>query len=590
MRKYLAIALIFIATAPRAGTGGAIAWEPWSEEVFDRARRENRFVLLDLEAVWCHWCHVMNKTTYRDPRVIELIKTRYIPVRVDQDSRPDISRRYENWGWPATVVFNAAGTEIVKRRGYMNPRVMASVLQAIIDDPSPVDYGDNEPIDEYARSALLAPNVREHLERTYYETHDPELGGRKQPQKFMHWDTMEYSLLRAEQGDALSETMAKQTLDGALKLIDPAWGGAYQYSTHFDWEHPHYEKIMSFQAEYIRLYALAYRHFGDARYLQAARDIHRYVTEFLRGPDGAYYVSQDADLIKGEHSEAYFALDDAGRRRLGLPAIDKNQYARENGWMIHALAILYTATGERRYLVDALAAAHWVLANRALPQGGFRHGADDPAGPYFEDTLSMGRAFLGLYLATADRRWLAHAERAADFIEKNFRGAAPGYVTSVDPKDSKLKPKVVLEENILMARFANLLHRYTGAHRYRESAEHAMRHLATAQVALSPFGGPGILQAGFELANDPLHITIVGPKMDPQAAALHDAALGYPAVYRRIEWWDRREGAMPNPDVRYPALPRAAAFVCTNGACSLPIFEPKDIARQVERAVRVATE
>ena len=588
MLKYLALILVFVAGTARGASGGAIPWEPWSEEVFDRAKREGRFVLLDLEAVWCHWCHVMNNTTYRDPKVIELIRARYIPVRVDQDSRPDISRRYENWGWPATIVFNAEGGEIVKRRGYMNPQVMTSILQAIIDDPSPVNYGDNEPITQYAQSALLAPRMREELEQRYYDRHDPELGGMKQPQKFMHWDTVEYSLLRAKQGDARSQSMAKQTLDGALKLIDPAWGGVYQYSTHFDWDHPHFEKIMSFQAEYIRLYALGYAHFGDRRYLQAAQAIHRYVTEFLRSPDGAFYVSQDADLIKGEHSEGYFALADAARRKLGIPAIDKHRYARENGWMIHALAILFTVTGEQRYLEDALTATKWVLAHRALPGGGFKHGDNDPAGPYLEDTLSMGRAFVGLYLATADRQWLARTEQAADFIDRNFRADAAGYLTSVDPKGSVLKPKVILDENILMARFANLLHRYTGAERHRARAEHAMRYLATEQVALSRLSGPGILQAGFEIANDPLHITIVGRKDDPQAAALYDTALKYPSVYRRIEWWDRGEGPMPNPDVQYPELPRASAFVCTNGTCSLPIFEAKDIARQVERALNVA--
>jgi thioredoxin-related protein len=90
--------------------------------VFERAARENRFVLLDLEAVWCHWCHVMDEVTYSDPKVVELIESRYIPVRVDQDSRPDISRRYENYGWPTTVVFNAEGGEIVQRRGYLPGR------------------------------------------------------------------------------------------------------------------------------------------------------------------------------------------------------------------------------------------------------------------------------------------------------------------------------------------------------------------------------------------------------------------------------------------------------------------------------------
>ena len=107
-RLVAALLLIWTAAGNAAGPNAAkIDWQPWSDGVFERAARENRFVLLDLEAVWCHWCHVMDEVTYSDPKVVALIKSRYIPVRVDQDSRPDISRRYENYGWPATVVFNA---------------------------------------------------------------------------------------------------------------------------------------------------------------------------------------------------------------------------------------------------------------------------------------------------------------------------------------------------------------------------------------------------------------------------------------------------------------------------------------------------
>lgn len=588
MLRYLALALFFVVGTAQATTGDTIKWEPWSDAVFQRAKQENRFVIMDLEAVWCHWCHVMNNVTYSDPKVIELIKAHYIPVRVDQDARPDISRRYENWGWPATVVFAADGTEIVKRRGYIRPEIFISILEAIVEDPSPINYGDNEPITQFARTPLLSAEVRTHLEKGYYDLHDPVLGGFKQPKKYMDWDTMEYALLRAKQGDAKSEKMARQTLDGALNLIDPVWGGVYQYSTNSDWVHPHYEKIMSFQAEYVRMYALAYAQFGDPRYRKAADDIYRYVKEFLTSREGAFYVSQDADLIKGEHSETYFKLRDSARRKLGLPAIDKHRYARENGWMINALATFYTTTGDQRYLDDALTAARWTIANRSLPGGGFRHDDKDIAGPYLEDTLSMGRAFLGLYLATADRAWLKRAANAAAFIEKNFRNESPGYVTSIDPKDSVLKPKVIQDENIPLVRFTNLLYRYTGAESYRNTAEHAMRYIATEQVALRFIASTGTLLAGFELANDPVHITVVGHKDDAQARALFEAALRYPTVYRRVEWWDKREGNMPNPDVQYPDLSRAAAFVCTNGTCSLPIYNVDGIAREVERAAKVA--
>lgn len=586
-RLVAALLLIWTAAGYAAGPNAAkIDWQPWSDGVFERAARENRFVLLDLEAVWCHWCHVMDEVTYSDPKVVALIKSRYIPVRVDQDSRPDISRRYENYGWPATVVFNAEGGEIVKRRGYLAPPVMISMLEEIIVDPSPVKYGDEEPIAKFADNPLLSPKLRQSLERGFYETHDPKLGGQKQPQKFIDHDTAEYGLLRAGQGDKKAEEMTRRTLTAALKIMDPAWGGMYQYSTDSDWDHPHFEKIMAMQAEPLRLYALAYGQFGDAKYLQAVRDFHRYVTTFLRSPEGAFYTSQDADLVKGEHSAEYFALSDAARRKLGVPVVDKHRYARENGWMIRALATAYTVTGERVYLDDAQRAARWIVANRSLRDGGFRHDERDAAGPYLEDTLAMGDAFLALYTATGSREWLGRAQSSAGFIEKHFRSSQPGYVTSAPRAGSKLQPKSNVDENIPVARFANMLHRYTGDARYRGMSDYALRMLVTEQIADSLITAPGILLAAFESVNDPLHITIVGGKDDAAAIALFDSAIRYAAVYRRVEWWDRREGNMPNPDVRYPKLPRAAAFICTDSTCSLPIFDASKISTEVARSVR----
>src|ERR1700750_2708207 len=104
-----------------------IKWVSWDDTIFARAKRENKFVLLDLEAVWCHWCHVMDETTYRDPKVQQLLQSRYLAVKVDQDSRPDLSNRYEDYGWPATVVFDSSGQEIIKRQGYLDPEEFASI-------------------------------------------------------------------------------------------------------------------------------------------------------------------------------------------------------------------------------------------------------------------------------------------------------------------------------------------------------------------------------------------------------------------------------------------------------------------------------
>jgi uncharacterized protein YyaL (SSP411 family) len=567
----------------------AIQWEEWSEEAFARAKRENRLILLDLEAVWCHWCHVMEETTYHDAKVAQVIGKHYIALKVDQDARPDLSRRYDEYGWPATVVFAPDGTEIVKRRGYIPPERMGRLLEAIVADPSPLKYLDQASIETYSDTHLLPGPVRKELAQRFEKSHDFKLGGLDQEQKYLDRDTVEYALVLARRGDAQARQIARQDLNGALGLIDPAWGGVYQYSTDRDWKHPHFEKLLQIQADYLRAYALGYMILGDPAYLKAAKEIHRYVTGFLMSPEGAFYVSQDADLVKGEHSGEYFSLDDASRRKLGMPAIDKHLYAREQGWMVQALVQLYSATLDEQYLRQAQSATEWTVKNRVLPEGGFRHDERAAAGPYLEDSLAMGRGLLALYSVTGDRQWLARAEDTARFVRKNFptaRGA--GYATAAD-RGQVLKPKPQIDENIAAARFFNLAARYTGNPDYRADAERAMRYLVTREVALLRRTEAGILIADVELGKDPTHLTIVGKKDDPAAQGLFQAALRYPSAYRRIEWWDRREGPLPNPDVQYPEFPKAAAFVCTAGTCSLPQFDGKEmlaLAARLEAAPR----
>jgi uncharacterized protein YyaL (SSP411 family) len=94
---------------------------------------------------------------------------------------------------------------------------------------------------------------------------------------------------------------------------------------------------------------------------------------------------------------------------------------------------------------------------------------------------------------------------------------------------------------------------------------------------------PGALLADRELSREPAHVTVVGAKDDPAARALYAAARTYPTRYLRIEWLDRREGPLPNPDVDYPDMPEPAAYACANGACSVPVFEPAEVHRIVAK-------
>lgn len=581
MPRIITLLLCLALSGPLTASDKAasIAWRDWSDAAFAEAQREHKLLILDLEAVWCHWCHVMDEKTYSDPKVIALLKRHYIALRVDQDNRPDLARRYQAWGWPATILFDANGVELVKRAGYIEPAGMARLLQALVDDPTPEPDAPLNAVSQFAGSALLGDALRRELQRRHLDSYDTEYGGLRLGQKFLDRDTVEYAMLQARRGDRQNTRIARHTLDAAMGLLDPAWGGAYQYSTGGKWDYPHFEKIMQVQAGYLRAYALAALQFREPRYRHAAESIATYLQQFLLSPEGAFYTSQDADLVQGQHSRAYFALPDQARRAQGIPRIDTHRYAQENGWAAEALTVLYAASGDPRHLATARRALDWALQERTLPGGGFRHDAVDKGGPFLGDSLAMSSALLALYEVTGERAYLQQAAQAMQFIDRTFRyaadsgaGNAAGYAVAYAPPGAVLKPQPQIDENIALARTAIRLQHYTGELRYRAIAERAMRYLATPAIANSRLTEAGILLVEQELGNDPVHITIVGHKDDTQAQALFAEALRYPGSYRRIEWWDKREGAMPNPDVQYPSLPRAAAFACSNRRCSLPVF------------------
>jgi uncharacterized protein YyaL (SSP411 family) len=584
-------------------------WRDFDPSIFAEAKRDHKFVLLDLEAVWCHWCHVMDAETYSDAAVQKLLNSKYICVRVDQDARPDLSSKYEEYGWPATIIFNEDGGEIVKRTGYINPTRMARLLSAIIKDPSPEEavlstavaatatsssssssssssresaVDNSSAVGRNSTSKLkvtLPTTLRQELIARHVAGNDSKYGAWGTFQKFLDFDSVEYAMAQGLAGDSASVTRATAALDGELNLLDPAFGGVYQYSTDGDWAHPHFEKIMQTQAENMRLYAIAYRLYGESRYLKAAKAIARYLQDFLSAPDGAFYTSQDADLVSGEHSGEYFTLSSAERLKQGLPRIDKHSYARENGWAINAMVDLYLASGDKQYLERAVKAADWVLSNRKLKlssdkQLGFCHGENDKVGPFLGDNLAMARSFLALYRATAERKWLTQAEQTANFIDSQFKQSIHS---------------ATIDENVQLVRFANLLYQYTGDKNYRALADQALAFLVLPETAnRRKVFVAGILLADQEMQAEPIHVTVVGSKADEQAKSLYSAAAALPAPYMRVEWFDAKDGPLPNTSVDLPQLPKAAAFLCGNGRCSTPAYEVEALKRLFERASKAA--
>lgn len=583
---------LLISFQTQSASSQEIKWTGWSDANFAQAKKENRFILLDLEAVWCHWCHVMEAETYSKAPIIKLINDHFIAVKVDQDARPDLSLRYQDYGWPATIIFNANGREVAMLAGYVPAEKMQNVLESVVKNPAAADIKIAAPEQEtFSADPYLTKAQREDLiksQLSFYDEDKKGWGGIGQGQKYLDPDVLEHAMSQAQQGDQAAARMAKETLNAQLGLLDPVWGGMYQYSVGGDWKEPHFEKITWYQAEDMRIYSMAYMLWKNPVYLQTAKKIDDYLTNFLQSPEGAYYTSQNADVVDGKHSAEYFALNDADRRKQGMPRIDKHIYARENGWDINGLAYLYMASGEKTYLDKAERAAKWIIDNRSLPDGGFSHDAKDLAGPYLGDTLAMGRAFLSLYQATADRSYLKRAQQAANFINAHFKNPSGqvGFIMAVPAEQGVLsQTRSDPQENVMLTRFVNLLYHFTGDATYKTMAQSGMRYLATPDIANKLYPAP-ILLADQELAQDPLHLTVVGLKDDTSAQALYKVALEYPSGYKRLEWFDTREGALPNPDVEYPVQKKSAAFVCTNRRCSLPVFNSADLVPLIERLTK----
>lgn len=556
-------------------------WQPWSAASFEQAKAQGKTVFLYLEAVWCHWCHVMQQETLADPQVQEKLAQHYVAVRVDHDANPLLADRFRDWGWPALIFLAPDGTEIVKRAGYISPPAFARLLDAIVADPTPEAPNVGSGVETGDGRSQLSAVLRGQLRAAHDANHDEVQGGLRTVQKFLDRNSFEYDLSLALAGDPQYAVRARRTLDAAAALIDPVWGGVYQYSTGARWDRPHYEKIMRTQAGVLRAYALAYAAFGRETDRERAVKIIDYLLGHLRDPAaGAFYNSQDADLVPGRKAHDYFALDDAGRRARGIPRIDRKLYAAANGLAVEALAVAAAAGVDARALPAALAAARWLEQHRALSTGGYQHGAQPETVLYLADQLAVARGQLALHQTTGQRQWLDRAVATGQVIAGRYRADAGGFVNATDD-GTPVAALPVLEENIQLARFFNLLAHYSGDDAHQVLATHAQQWLVRPAVATQPFEEAGILLVDRELGRDPAHLVVVGS--GESAMKLFRAASQFITPYMRLEWWDRGAGPLMNADVRYPDFDMAAGYVCVAQRCSAPSFEVSRYTQQIRR-------
>ena len=306
----------------RSAAHQPIHWYPWGTEAFAAASEADKPMLLDIGAVWCHWCHVMDGESYENPGLAAFLNENFVCVKVDRDERPDVDARYQRavqtlthqGGWPLTAFLTPQG-EVFFGGTYFPPdgmygrpgfrTVLASVLDAyrarrdqVQAQAQAIRRVLEEHLDEGAPGDV-SPEMLDEAVGQMARAFDPVNGGFGSQPKFPHPGALTLLLHRwHDQPSDQVRTVIDRTLQGMARggMYDQLGGGFHRYSVDAEWIVPHFEKMAYDNSELLKTYLDAHALFGTEEYAEVARGIVRWVREVSADPEGGYAASQDADV------------------------------------------------------------------------------------------------------------------------------------------------------------------------------------------------------------------------------------------------------------------------------------------------------
>jgi len=301
-----------------------IRWHEWGEEAFAKAQQENKPILLDIGAVWCHWCHVMDRESYESAETADIINQEFIAVKVDRDERPDVDSRYQlaisaiagTGGWPLTVFLTAdgrpfyGGTYFPPEDRWGRPsfrKILLAIADAYRERRDEVLKSADETMNMLAgaegfvgRHADFSPGIVGVMVQSALPVFDEKNGGFGSAPKFPHSAALDllmdwYVRTREERVATVITTTLTRMAQGGV--YDQLAGGFHRYSVDERWIVPHFEKMSYDNSELLKNYVHGYQVFGFEFYAHVARDIVRWMDEWLSDREhGGFYASQDADI------------------------------------------------------------------------------------------------------------------------------------------------------------------------------------------------------------------------------------------------------------------------------------------------------
>jgi uncharacterized protein YyaL (SSP411 family) len=422
-----------------------VDWYPWGDEAFERAKTEDKPILLSVGYAACHWCHVMAHESFEDDATAEVMNRLFVNVKVDREERPDVDAIYMeavqalsgHGGWPMTVFLTPDGRPFFG--GTYFPRTARQGLPSFTEVCEAMSEVWRERRDDVltqaselttalGRSSQIAssgeplpgPDAMVAARNTLLQRFDNRWGGFGPAPKFPQPDLLEL-LLRAHLRDSSEDTlgMVTVTLDAmaAGGMYDHLGGGFARYSTDAQWLVPHFEKMLTDQGLLVAVYLHAWKLTGEDRYLQVLSETIDYVRRDLRHPDGGFFSSEDADS-EGVEGKFYVWSEDEIRALLGPSADEALEW-----WGVTAGGNFEGANILHRPVRGSLARSVAVEAARLVlfeaREQRVRPGLDDKVLTEWNGLFIAALAEAGAAVGRED--WLADARAGAVFLLENLR-------------------------------------------------------------------------------------------------------------------------------------------------------------------------
>jgi len=364
----------------------------------------------------------------------------------------------------------------------------------------------------------------------------------------------------------------RTTVVNSIGIYDTVWGGVYQYSTNGDWEHAHFEKLLSRQATYIKMYCWYYKVFNDAQALKKAEGIAAYVNRFLSATNGGFYNAQDADLIPGEKAKEYFQLNDEQRMRKGIPAIDSNVYTSDNAQFAEALTILWATTDNQTYLNKAAKCVEFLNAQRKV-KGAYMHGGKYTSTISLKDNVTMLKTLLLVYRATQNTDYKTEAAQLAKTITSTFNSGKGYFYTYIG--NSAIRATYNVSENIEVCRVLNYCAHFFDVPDYKTTATAVLDFLTNEQLVHSYSTEPGILSAAEELSYEPISAALLLKNGDALKVDYITTSISFPRFYFNSSIYTKETITEDKKDL-FESLDGNCIVLCTSSYCSAPMFNQKD--------------